>query len=1078
MNQFSISMADPPAHSIREELHLGSTSITLSVFRKEDGPLTKRISLGEDGALLTDGSACKMARGSVRPVHVASMDELAALLNGLQQNEAIALGTVETEKLGDDGTATVLCHRNLPLDPSAGVVSRSLDYFGFLPGQPGLLLVDFDSKGLPDELLTRIRKEGFTAILAEVVPSLISAAMLWRPSTSSGIYHPETGQRFEKDGGHLYVGVQDASDIGRATHVLHQRCWLAGFGHILVGRAGQLLERSIVDVAVGSPERLVFEAAPRLDPPLVQDTRHCVVTTGELMDTRVAIPDLTPDEQGVFERLLSAAKADADRVAAPIRKRVDEQELRQLRANGITDGEARKRVAAKHRGQLYPHARLEFDNLGSAAVGEVLASPHAYHGETLADPLEPDTGPCRAKLFLNSNGSVMVHTFARGGSVFRLLADRATIDRAVQESGAADVMATATRLVSNADLTPTELDGLIAPVALRSAAGKAAVRKELTAAAKASKILNASTAHPGEASGSKPVLLAPPRDGELLPTLEAVDAVLCNAGGLEPPFRLADGELALIREAVPSGLHMLLSDDGVEELGTNDQSFIPAPPHLTLAAADYSELAIIVEEHLRFEHRPKDGEPYYVRIRDGHATAYAKWPRSKLPRVHALVTLPIVLPGRKILSGRGLDRDQRVIFRIPDALLACMPEPDEVELDYAVDRFDWLVNEWLVDVSADLAGKAAIIAMAAQTIDRHILPERPAYIVDAGLRGGGKTTVVIMVSMAVTGNRPAAAAWTDKEDERRKGLMAALMSGVPMIPFDNIGRGTHIQCPHIEAALTSAEKTDRVLQESRVMTVSTASTVVFTGNNIMAAGDMASRILRIGLDVDRPDPENREFAHPDPAAWTLKHRGEILNAIYSILLVPRSSEDTAHSKTRFKAWQRLIGCPIEIVANEWLRRQTAEADGAEKIASFSFQSMLRGNEDDDPEAEGTRELLEGLWDDFGDESEEQSRLFKAGAVAAVLQGPGKYEPEAGDWAGWKAEKDKADALRGSLAAALGSSPITGRLTPNEIGSKLRALAGRPVITDDGVMILCREAPHQRTKKKGSANFWIERRAQG
>jgi hypothetical protein len=39
---------------------------------------------------------------------------------------------------------------------------------------------------------------------------------------------------------------------------------------------------------------------------------------------------------------------------------------------------------------------------------------------------------------------------------------------------------------------------------------------------------------------------------------------------------------------------------------------------------------------------------------------------------------------------------------------------------------------------------------------------------------------------------------------------------------------------------------------------------IFTGNSITPRGDMASRSLMVALNVDRPDPENRTFAHADP----------------------------------------------------------------------------------------------------------------------------------------------------------------------------------------------------------------------
>ena len=32
----------------------------------------------------------------------------------------------------------------------------------------------------------------------------------------------------------------------------------------------------------------------------------------------------------------------------------------------------------------------------------------------------------------------------------------------------------------------------------------------------------------------------------------------------------------------------------------------------------------------------------------------------------------------------------------------------------------------------------------------------------------------------------------------------------------------------------------------------------------------------MALKVNRPDPENRNFAHPDPLAWTQLHRRKIL----------------------------------------------------------------------------------------------------------------------------------------------------------------------------------------------------------
>ena len=39
----------------------------------------------------------------------------------------------------------------------------------------------------------------------------------------------------------------DGGDTERFLKTLHDRCWLAGLGWHLIGKAGQLLDRSIID---------------------------------------------------------------------------------------------------------------------------------------------------------------------------------------------------------------------------------------------------------------------------------------------------------------------------------------------------------------------------------------------------------------------------------------------------------------------------------------------------------------------------------------------------------------------------------------------------------------------------------------------------------------------------------------------------------------------------------------------------------------------------------------------------------------------------------------------------------------
>ena len=94
--------------------------------------------------------------------------------------------------------------------------------------------------------------------------------------------------------------MADGADIERALKTLQDRLWLAGFGYVVVGAAGQILIRSIIDASVYGPERLVFEGEPIVVAPLAQDqeVRRPRVYDGNTIDTAAAIPALTELEVG------------------------------------------------------------------------------------------------------------------------------------------------------------------------------------------------------------------------------------------------------------------------------------------------------------------------------------------------------------------------------------------------------------------------------------------------------------------------------------------------------------------------------------------------------------------------------------------------------------------------------------------------------------------------------------------------------------------------------------------------------------------------------------------------------------
>jgi hypothetical protein len=194
-----------------------------------------------------------------------------------------------------------------------------------------------------------------------------------------------------------------------------------------------------------------------------------------------------------------------------------------------------------------------------------------------------------------------------------------------------------------------------------------------------------------------------------------------------------------------------------------------------------------------------------------------------------------------------------------------------------------------------------------------------------------------------------AAAWSHSADERRKALLSYFDEGVPLICWDNIKRGATIACPSIEKALTAETYTDRVLGVTESRTVPATSIMCFTGNNIGPRGDMASRSLVTRLSTNRADPENRSFKHADPIHWTTKHRGEILRALYTVLLGnPRLTNTAAgEPETRFKTWWHLIGAPIEHAARCHLGRPDLYSAACPPVEITFRQEFLDNDVEDE-----------------------------------------------------------------------------------------------------------------------------------
>jgi hypothetical protein len=367
--------------------------------------------------------------------------------------------------------------------------------------------------------------------------------------------------------------IRNGTDVERFLKTLHVRLWLAGFGWLMIGTGGQVLERSIVDRMVGGAGRLVFEGPPILLPPLAQDTeaRKPVAFDGDALDTFAVCPPLTIVEQAAYRKALARARdALAPDIAAARASFVAEQAERLATRQGITVAHATRVVEGQIAGVLLPDFELPFDDpeLAGTTVAQVLADPDRFVGETLADPLEGiPYGRCKAKIMRRADGSLWIHSFAHGRTTYDLKLDFASAATALRGAAADAVPDLYVQLVMTADLTQAEVQRLREIASNGADIGKRAldaVLKEARKAAAVNAAIEQRERKLAERKDPRPFVRAPANDAEWLPQMRTLNEVIGGSSALVPPLRDADRDCTELREITVPSLARL-SKEGVNQ---------------------------------------------------------------------------------------------------------------------------------------------------------------------------------------------------------------------------------------------------------------------------------------------------------------------------------------------------------------------------------------------------------------------------------------------------------------------------------------------------------------------------------
>jgi hypothetical protein len=549
---------------------MSTQSYEITVFTTSKGILTKRLSLNADGTVKKDSSGCCMTSGRAQRLKIDGIAGLAITITNLNSNQAIATGVLR-DGLADEIQIVTKGNKLKKFRDAAHIIARTAEFIIYRPRQPAFVLFDLDLKGIPPEVAARVTD--FWEALVSVLPGLRGAARIVRRSTSAGLRRSDTGEEFADSGGmHIFIIALDGTDIERFLKAVHDRCWLAGMGWYIVGAAGQLLDRSVIDRMVGRPERLIFEGSPVIEPPLEQDqeSRRPIVVEGEMVDTTAICPPLTVVEKSRLAEL----KAKQAQLLAPevakARAVFTEEQTKKLIKRGVSAIDAARAVARWCEGILLPDVVLTFEDsdIGNVTITDILADPDHFVGEAMADPLEgPSYGPSCAKVMQRPDGSLWIYSFAHGRTTYEIKFDARAVQAKI-EAARENAAAVFVEFAMKAWLDDLETERLRNLAAELSGITKRTISAMLKGARRQFNKQRAAQERQRRAAerlDPRPNILVPASDDPWLPQMGILDDIHGKVAAAKPPMRNIDDAVARPRRLVIPRTHAFTQRESNDE---------------------------------------------------------------------------------------------------------------------------------------------------------------------------------------------------------------------------------------------------------------------------------------------------------------------------------------------------------------------------------------------------------------------------------------------------------------------------------------------------------------------------------
>lgn len=325
------------------------------------------------------------------------------------------------------------------------------------------------------------------------------------------------------------------------------------------------------------------------------------------------------------------------------------------------------------------------------------------------------------------------------------------------------------------------------------------------------------------------------------------------------------------------------------------------PRTVSVNAERYRDLAGKMVEFVRYDRREKANKRCDLPV--DYARVAVSRPPVAYRTLRGIYTAPTLDADGGLVNVDGYHPASGIYIRAAEAYT--IPDaPSRDDCVIALDVIEDLIGEFPFENPASLT--VAIAAMLTGLV-RHALPAAPVFGFSAPTSGTGKSLLAEIVGIVATGRVPVPQSMPPTEEEAAKVFSALLMSGAPLMYLDNIERPLDGEA--LCTICTQSGYMARLLGTQLVREIRTATTILATGNNLAARGDMRTRLLTCQLNAKLEHPEGRTFKRGDLRAFALAHRPALVTACLTILrgyFAAGSPAQDIEPYGRFEKWSAWV----------------------------------------------------------------------------------------------------------------------------------------------------------------------------